>query len=142
MYKCFKKTSIYRIIGNPPPPPNFRRNTRKTDKVYDFLQSAKLTCVDYLCTRTPRSISQSPCATSVRHHSLTSFGIYPLNRRSGFKGHPRKLTLRIGGNRRLCPFFRVLRRKFGGGGGEIADNAMDGSPLDTLVPKWKKLVMN
>ena len=36
-------------------------------------------------------------ATSVRHHSLTSFGI-SLNRKdfpvSEFKGHPRRLTLR------------------------------------------------
>ena len=24
---------------------------------------------------------------------------------SEFKGHPRRLTLRIGGDRRLCPFF-------------------------------------
>ena len=43
---CIKKTSIYHIIGNFPP--NCRRNTRKTDEVYDFLQSAKLTCVDDL----------------------------------------------------------------------------------------------
>ena len=26
--------------------------------------------------------------------------------------------------------------------GEIANNAIDGNLLDTLVPKWKKLVMN
>ena len=88
-----------------PFPPNCRRNTRKTDEVYDFLQSAKLTCVGDLWTQTLRSISQSPRATSVRHHSLTSFGkllrVFPE-----FKGHTctRRSTLRIGGNRRLCPF--------------------------------------
>ena len=77
-YRCIKKTSIYHIIVNPPPP-NCRRNTRKTDEVYDFLQSTKLTCEDGLWTQTLRSISQSPRATSVRHHSLTSFGV-SLNR--------------------------------------------------------------
>ena len=60
-----------------------------------------------LWTQTLRSISQSPRATSVRHHSLTSFGI-SLNRRgfpvTEFKGYPRRLTLRIGGHRRLCLF--------------------------------------
>ena len=86
-------------------PPKFHRNTRKTDKVYDFLQSSKLTCVDDIWARTLRSISQSPRATSVRHHSLTSFGI-PPNRRFVFKI------------------------------GKIANNAIDGSLLDTLVPKW------
>ena len=87
---------------HPPPPPNCRRNTWKTDEVYDLLQSAKLTCVDDLWTQTLHSISQSPRATSVRHHSLTSFGTCILLRGfPEFKGHPRRLTLRIGGNRRL-----------------------------------------
>ena len=44
-----KKISIYRIIGNFPQ--NCHRNTRKTDKVYDFLQSAKLTCMDDFWTQ-------------------------------------------------------------------------------------------
>ena len=72
-YQCIKKTSVYGIIGNFSR--GCRRNTRKTDKVYNFLQSAKLSCVDDLWTQTLRSISQSPRATSVRYHSLTSFDI-------------------------------------------------------------------
>ena len=49
-YQCISmKTSICHIIGNFPP--NCRRNSWKTDKVYDFLQSAKLTCVDDLWTQ-------------------------------------------------------------------------------------------
>ena len=103
-YQCIKKTSIYHIIGNFPQ--NCHRNTRKTDKDYDFLQSAKLTCVGDLWTQALRSISQSPRATSIRNHSPTSFGI-SLYRRdfpfSEFKGHPRRLTLRIVGSRSLCP---------------------------------------
>ena len=102
-YQCIKNISIYRFIDNFPP--NCCRNTRKTDKVYDFLKFAK--CVDDLWIQTLRLISQSPRATSVRHHSLTSFGISLKMRGfqlSGFKGHPRRLTLRIEGNRRLCPF--------------------------------------
>ena len=57
---------------------------------------------------------------------------------SEFKGHPRRLTLRIGGNRRFCPFSACC----GGNLGEIADNAIDGSLLDILVLKWNKFVMN
>ena len=99
-FQCIKKTSIYRIIGNFPP--KFRRRTRKTDD---------------LCTWSLRSFSQSPRATSVRHHSLTSFGT-SLNRRgfplSKFKGHPRRLTLRIGGNRRLCQFLVYCGGNLGG----------------------------
>ena len=72
-YQCIKETSIYHIIGNFPQ--NCHHNTRKTDKDYDFLQSAKLTCVGDLWTQALRSISQSPRATSIRNHSLTSFGI-------------------------------------------------------------------
>ena len=71
-YQYIKKTYIYHIIGNFPQ--NCHRNTRKTDKAYDFFQSAKLTCVDDFWTQTLRPISQSPLATSVRHHLLTSFG--------------------------------------------------------------------
>ena len=70
-YQRINKTSIYRIISNLPP--NYCRNTRKTDKVYDFLQCANLTCVGNLSTQKRRSISQSPRATSVLRHLLTSF---------------------------------------------------------------------
>ena len=35
-------------------------NTQKTDKVYNFLQYAKLTCVGDLWTQALRSFSQSP----------------------------------------------------------------------------------
>ena len=48
-YQCIKKTSIYHIIDNFPQ--NCHRNTRKTDKDYDFPQSAKLTCVGDLWTQ-------------------------------------------------------------------------------------------
>ena len=78
-------------------PKNCRRNTRKKDKVYDFLQFAKLTWMDGLCTQTLRSISQSsrqPWFDIIRWH----FGI-SLNRRDfpfyEFKGHPRKLPMFI-----------------------------------------------
>ena len=37
---------------------------------------------------------------------------------SAFKGHPRWLTLRIGGNCRLCPFPCVAVAIGGGGGGD------------------------
>ena len=100
-YQCIKKTSIYHIVGNFTQ--NCRHNTRKTDKVYDFLQSANLTCVGDIWTQALRSISQSPRATSIRNHSMTSFGILLYRRDfpfSEFKGHPRRSTLRIGGNRR------------------------------------------
>ena len=50
LYQCTKKSSIYHIIGNFPL--NCRRNTQKTEEVYDFLQSAKLTCMDDLWTQT------------------------------------------------------------------------------------------
>ena len=42
----YQEDSIYHIIDNFPQ--NCRRNTRKTDEIYDFLQSAKLTCIDDL----------------------------------------------------------------------------------------------
>ena len=89
-------------------------------------------------------ISQSARATWVRHHSLTLFGIL-LNRRgfslSVFKGHPHtaRLTLRIGGNRRLNVRFPSVAVAIWG---KIADNAINGCLLDTLVPKLKKLMMN
>ena len=59
---------------------------------------------------------------------------------SEFKGHPCRLTLRIGGNRRPCPFSVCCGGNLGGG--EIANNVINGSLLDTLVPKLKKLIMN
>ena len=55
---------------------------------------------------------------SVRYFELGS-----LTKAQGFKGHPRRLTWRIWGNRRLCPFSM-----------EIADNVINVSFLDTLVP--------
>ena len=57
---------------------------------------------------------------------------------SEFKGHPLRLILQIGGNRRLRQFSVCC----GGNLGEIADNVINGSLLDTLVPKLKKLIMN
>ena len=93
-----------------------------------------------------QSISLSPRATSVQHHSLASFW-YIAGGFPEFKGHPRRLTLRIGGNRRLSAR-KSNRPKIlfsvccGGILGEIADNAINGSVLDTLVPKLKKLMMN
>ena len=89
--QCIKKNSIYRIIGKLSP----------QHTVWPLNSDTS-------------SISQSPRATSLRRHSLMSFGI-SLNRRafpfSEFKGHRRRLTFPIGGNRRI---FRVLRRQFGG----------------------------
>ena len=114
-YQCIKNTSIYRIIGNFPP--NCYHTKRKTDKVFDLLQSANLTYVDDFWTWTIRSISQSSSANLVRHNSPTLFDIL-LNRRgfpfSGFKGHPRRVTLRIGVNWRLCPFFVWCGTNLGG----------------------------
>ena len=48
-FQCIKKASIYYIISNFPQ--NCHHNTRKTDKVCDFLQSAKFTCVGDLWTQ-------------------------------------------------------------------------------------------
>ena len=62
-YKCIKKTSICRIIGNFLP--NCRRNTRKKDKVYNFLQSTKLTCVDNLRTQT----LENPSCSAVQRYT-------------------------------------------------------------------------
>ena len=56
-----------------------------------------------------------------------------------FKGHPRRSALRIGGNRRLCPFSVCCGGNFAD---KIADNVINGSLLGTLVPKVKKLMMN
>ena len=68
--------------------------------------------------------------TSVQRHSLTSFGIL-LDRRdfpfSEFKGHPRRSTLGIGGNRRLCPYSMCCVSNFG------EDNVINGSLLDTYI---------
>ena len=58
---------------------------------------------------------------------------------SEFKGHPRRLTSQIEGNRRLSPFPCVVAVIWGG---EIANNAINGSILDTFVPHLKKLTMN
>ena len=104
------KTSIYHIISNFPK--NCRRNTRKTDKVYNFLQSAKLTCVGDLWTQALRSISQSPRG-NLGSTSLAEVIWYIAGRFSEFKGHPHRSTLRIGGNRRLCPFSVCCGSNFG-----------------------------
>ena len=55
-----------------------------------------------------------------------------------FKGHLRRSTLRIGGNVDFVRFLRVASAILG----EIADNVINGSLLDTLVQKLKKLMMN
>ena len=99
-YQCSKKSSISHTIGVFHH--NCCRNTRKTDKVYDFLP-IRQSCLDDLWTQALRPISQSLLAASIWNHSLTSFGIL-LHRRdfpfSEFKGHPRRSTLRIGGKKR------------------------------------------
>ena len=84
-FQCIKKTSISRIISN------FCRNTRKTNKVYDFLQCANLTR------------GHQPETGSPLHFSDI---IYRYNLwRSMIKiVHPRRLGLRIAENRRLCSF--------------------------------------
>ena len=110
-YQCIKKTSIYHIIGHFSK--NCRHNTRKTDKVYDFLQSAKLSFVGDLWTQALCSISQSPRATSVRHHSLTSFGSWTWGL-FWVQRSPTQVNFADGGNSKLCQFFRVFRWQFWG----------------------------
>ena len=44
------------------------------------------------------------------------------------------LNLRLGENRRLCPFSVCC--------GRMTDNAINGCLLDTLVPKLTKLIKN
>ena len=87
-------------------------NTQKTDKVYNFLQYAKLTCVGDLWTQALRSFSQSPRG-NLGSTSLADIIWYIAGRFSEFKGHPRRSTLRIGGNRRLCPFSVCCGSNFG-----------------------------
>ena len=87
-------------------------NTQKTDKVYNFLQYAKLTCVGDLWTQALRSFSQSPRG-NLGSTSLADVIWYIADRFSEFKGHPRRSTLRIGGNRRLCPFSVCCGSNFG-----------------------------
>ena len=109
------------------------------DKVYDFLHCANLTCIDDLSTQKRHSISQSLRTTSVLHerHSLMS-----LNRRgfpvSGLTGHLPRSGLCFEENCRLCPFSVCCGSDFG----EITDNGINGSLLDTLVPKLRKLIKN
>ena len=50
---------------------------------------------------------------------------------SGLKGHSLRLGLRIGENRRICPFPVCCGNYLG----KITYNAINGSLLDTLVPK-------
>ena len=82
-FQRIKKTSISRIISN------FCRNTRNTNKVYDFLQCANLTRGHQPETGPPLHFSNI---------------IYRYNLwRSMIKiVHPRRLGLRIAENRRLC----------------------------------------
>ena len=106
-YQCIKKTSIYHIIGNFPP--NCRRNTRKTDEVYDFLQSARMT---FELRKSCSAIHQMRCRTEVACDDW------------------------------LIERSVLVQRSNATIWGEIDDNVINGSLLDTLVPKLKKLMMN
>ena len=128
LYQCIKKTSIYHIISNFPK--NCRRNTQKTDKVYNFLQHAKLTCVGDLWTQALRKyvrLANHHGATSVRRHSLTSFGISLVDFLSSKVIHAGQLC----GLEEIVDFVRspcvaaaILEK--------IADNVINGS-LSTFI---------
>ena len=51
---------------------------------------------------------------SVRNHCVIEFFCGVVGGFSEFKGHPRRSTLRIGGNRRLCPFSVCCGGSLGG----------------------------
>ena len=87
--------------------PKLPPQPRKTDKVYDFLQSPRLTCVDDLWTQKMENLSFSAIYQMTSANDVEPM-LRAVNGLSNvvpeFKGHSRRLTLRNGGNRRLCPF--------------------------------------
>ena len=115
------KTSIYHNISNFPQ--NCRCNTRKTDKVYNFLQSAKLTCVGDLWTQALRSFSQSPRG-NLGSTSLADVIWYIAGRFSEFKGHLCGLEEIVDFVRFPCVVAAILEK--------IADNVINGS-LSTII---------
>ena len=143
-YQCIKKTSIYHIIGNFPP--NCHRNTRKTDEVYDFLQSAKLTCMDDLWTQKRRS-EVSGVFTSLKvspdFHSAVNIYFWRYNSNLNRRGFPFSES-KAGPLCGLVEIVDFVRFPCHAAAiwGKIADNVINGSLLDTLVPKLKKLMMN
>ena len=102
--------------------------------------------MDDLWTKTLRLISQSPRATLVRHHSLTSFCI-SLNRKgliTTFWVQMSFTHVNFYGLEENVLFVRFPCVGEAGnreGGGGIANNTINGSLIDTLVAKLKKLML-
>ena len=134
LYQCFAKTFIARIINNCPL--NCFRNTLKTDEVYDFLRCANLTCVDDLSTQKRRSNSQPLCDYIIKRLYLHEY-IAEQEEFSSF--WVQRSSTKVGlARRRLCPFSMCRCNNFG----TITNNAGNGSLLDKLVPKLKKMMKN